>query len=333
MIIIVKFIKYKRGNIIINFMLVTIISALTIFMCFIKEDSTVAVDGKQIQTVAFDKAFSTALTSNETNVDVKDNIDKSSNAKIASNDAITVDLKVFVDKKELDIKSREKNIALMLKAENIALSATDKVSPSMETNLSSGMKVLITRVKTIAVKQTKDVDYKTVIKKDNNTLKSQSRVSQVGKKGQISITSNVTYEDGKEIARKVIKETIIKDPQSKIIVQGTLPALTYSRGASPQPSDKIITVKATAYCPIKGVTNTYTASGARAVRNPNGISTIATDPNVIPMGTKLYVEGYGYAIAADKGSGVKGKFIDLYFNTLREALDFGVKYLKVQILD
>ncbi|MBZ9686374.1 G5 domain-containing protein [Clostridium estertheticum] len=307
-------------------MLVTIISALTIFMCFINEDSTVVVDGKQIEPITFQKTYNSTLASAEINADENDNIDKS---LIASNDVITVDLKVLVDNKELNIKSTEKNIALMLKAEKIALSATDKVSPSLVTELSSGMEVTVTRVKIATLKKSIPIPFKTVIKNDANTLKSQSKVSQVGKQGEKSVTSNVTYEDGKQVASNVIKETVIKAPQNKIIVQGTLPNITFSRGGS----EKIINVKATAYCPIKGATNTYTASGKKAVRDPNGISTIATDPNVIPMGTKLYVEGYGYAIAADKGSGVKGKFIDLYFNTLKEALDFGVRYIKVQILD
>lgn len=330
MIIIVKFIKYKRGNIVINFMLVTIISALTIFMCFIREDSTVVVDGKQIEPVAFQKTFSSTLVSAEPTVE-EDN--KTLNAEIASNDVIILDLKVIVDNKELNIKSSKKNIALMLIAEKIALSTTDKVSPSVETELSSGMKVIITRVKTETIKQTIPIAFKTVIKNDNNTLNSKSRVTQIGKQGQKSVTSHVTFENGKEVTRKVIKEAIITSPQTKIIVQGTLPIITFSRGSSTKTSATIISVKATAYCPTNGVPNPYTASGKRAVRNPSGFSTIAVDPKIIPMGTKLYVEGYGYAIAADKGSAVKGNYIDVYFNTRKEALDWGVKRIKVQIVD
>jgi 3D (Asp-Asp-Asp) domain-containing protein len=143
----------------------------------------------------------------------------------------------------------------------------------------------------------------------------------------------LTYENGKEVSREVVKETVVKEPQSKIIVQGTLPIISFSRGDSSKTSGKILSVKATAYWAVNGVNSTYTASGKKAVRNPNGYSTIAVDTNVIPMGTKLYVEGYGYAVAADRGSGVVGKFIDVYFNTREEACDWGVKYLKVQILD
>lgn len=337
MIIIVKFIKDRQRKIVFQFILVTIIATLTIFMLFIRKNITVVIDGKPTKLVTYQKTFDSALKKANITIDVKDKIDKALNSKIANNDVITinkaVNLKVFVDNKELNIKSAEKDIALMLDIEKISLSPNDKVSPSKETKLSTGMNVIITRVKTETIQETKSIDFKTVIEKDNNTVESHSKVLQKGVKGEKSITLNLTYENGKEVSREVIKETVIKEPQSKIIVQGTLPIISFSRGSTSKTSGKILNVKATAYWAVNGVNSTYTASGRKAVRNPNGYSTIAVDPNVIPMGTKLYVEGYGYAIAADRGSNVLGKFIDVYFNTLDEARDWGVKYIKVQILD
>lgn len=59
---------------------------------------------------------------------------------------------------------------------------------------------------------------------------------------------------------------------------------------------------------------------------------IATDPKVIPMGTRLYVEGYGFGIAADQGNAIKGNRIDLFFDTREEALNWGMRTVKVTIL-
>jgi 3D (Asp-Asp-Asp) domain-containing protein len=59
---------------------------------------------------------------------------------------------------------------------------------------------------------------------------------------------------------------------------------------------------------------------------------VAVDPKVIPMGTRLYVEGYGAAIAADQGNAIKGNRIDLFFDSHQEGLNWGIKTIKVTIL-
>lgn len=60
---------------------------------------------------------------------------------------------------------------------------------------------------------------------------------------------------------------------------------------------------------------------------------VAVDPNVIPMGTKLYVEGYGDAIAADQGGAIKGNRIDLFFDSKSEAYNWGMRTVKVTVYD
>ena len=77
----------------------------------------------------------------------------------------------------------------------------------------------------------------------------------------------------------------------------------------------------------------FTASGSRTIRDPNGYSTIAVDPRVIPMGSKVYIEGYGYAIAADTGSAIKGNIIDVFFNTEAEALNWGRRNVTIRIIN
>lgn len=59
---------------------------------------------------------------------------------------------------------------------------------------------------------------------------------------------------------------------------------------------------------------------------------IAVDPTVIPMNTRLYIEGYGEGVAADQGNAIKGYHIDLFFPTHQQALDWGVRRVNVTIL-
>ncbi|GAB6169417.1 3D domain-containing protein [Clostridium carnis] len=94
--------------------------------------------------------------------------------------------------------------------------------------------------------------------------------------------------------------------------------------------DKLITtftMSATAYSG-----GTLTAMGLKPIRDPNGISTIAVDPSVIPLGSKVFVEGYGYAIASDTGGAIKGNKIDLYLNTHEECIAFGRQNVTLQLV-
>ncbi|MFD2694726.1 peptidoglycan-binding protein [Sporolactobacillus shoreicorticis] len=75
-----------------------------------------------------------------------------------------------------------------------------------------------------------------------------------------------------------------------------------------------------------------TATGINLLQNPNA-KVIAVDPSVIPLGTKLYVEGYGYAVAGDTGGAIKGRKIDVFFNDNSSALQWGRRTVKVKILE
>ena len=104
--------------------------------------------------------------------------------------------------------------------------------------------------------------------------------------------------------------------------------LGFSKGVQAETKENYdIYCSATAYC--GGGT---TASGLQCVRKPEGISTVAVDPSVIPLGTYMYIDGYGYAIAADTGGAIKGNKIDIYYDYEQECNNWGVQNVKVTIL-
>ena len=100
-----------------------------------------------------------------------------------------------------------------------------------------------------------------------------------------------------------------------------------NNNSSSGPYLKTLTVEATAYSG-----HTITAMGTKPVRDPNGISTIAVDPNVIPLGSKVFIPGYGYAIAADTGGVILGNKIDLFMNSKEECTAFGRQTVTVHII-
>ncbi|MCT6815010.1 MAG: LysM peptidoglycan-binding domain-containing protein [Lysinibacillus fusiformis] len=97
-------------------------------------------------------------------------------------------------------------------------------------------------------------------------------------------------------------------------------------------TSKEIIVEASAYTASCEGCSGITSTGMNLKTNPNA-KVISVDPAVIPLGSKVYVEGYGEAIAGDTGGAIKGKRIDVFFPSQQDAINFGVKQLKVTILD
>ncbi|MGP4039442.1 LysM peptidoglycan-binding domain-containing protein [Gracilibacillus sp. D59] len=106
---------------------------------------------------------------------------------------------------------------------------------------------------------------------------------------------------------------------------------TSSKESSEQ-SGETISVTATAYTAKCDGCSGITATGINLLENPN-MKVIAVDPSVIPLGTRVHVEGYGEAIAADTGGAIKGNKIDIHVPTKDEAYDWGVRSVDVTILD
>ncbi|EIJ78138.1 YocH [Bacillus methanolicus PB1] len=94
---------------------------------------------------------------------------------------------------------------------------------------------------------------------------------------------------------------------------------------------KELTVTATAYTASCAGCSGVTSTGIDLKANPNA-KVISVDPSVIPLGSKVYVEGYGYATAADTGGAIKGNVIDVFIPSKEKAVQWGRKQVKVTIL-
>lgn len=109
------------------------------------------------------------------------------------------------------------------------------------------------------------------------------------------------------------------------------PAEKAPAAASTQ-SGKTMTVSATAYTAYCAGCSGTTATGIDLRSNPNQ-KVIAVDPSVIPLGSKVWVEGYGEAIAGDTGGAIKGNKIDVFIPSQGAALDFGRKDVTIKVLN
>lgn len=124
----------------------------------------------------------------------------------------------------------------------------------------------------------------------------------------------------------------INGQSSKTIAQSTEAVKSQSTTeSSPKSSSETLTMVATAYTADCTGCSGITATGID-VRNstPN---VIAVDPNVIPLGSKVWVEGYGEAIAGDTGGAIKGNRIDLLMSNNTSAVNYGVQTVTVKVLN
>lgn len=207
-------------------------------------------------------------------------------------------------------------------------------------SVSADMELKIVRVSKSIVNKTESIPY-TVHKRENKKLdEGLERVIQVGQAGKAEKQYEIIEEDGIEVSRRLLAETILSKPVNMIMEFGT--ALNYktSRGESFRYS-KVLDVKATAY--TASLKDTGKAPGhpwfgitATGIKVKKGI--IAVDPKVIPLYTRVYVEidgmeDYGYAVAADVGGAIKGNKIDLYYDSQEFVDRFGIKNARVYILE
>ncbi|WP_088071856.1 3D domain-containing protein [Gottfriedia luciferensis] len=113
-------------------------------------------------------------------------------------------------------------------------------------------------------------------------------------------------------------------------INPTTKKTTTKTSAKPGTPYKVIKMKATAYTgSCKGCSG-KTATGLDLKKNPN-LKVISVDPKVIPLGSKVYVDGYGYAIAGDTGGSLKGNKIDVFIPNQKNALKWGVKTVTVKV--
>ncbi|MDW8194936.1 MAG: 3D domain-containing protein [Candidatus Calescibacterium sp.] len=148
----------------------------------------------------------------------------------------------------------------------------------------------------------------------------QKIVVKKGKKGRMikEYLVHVNYDGERTV--ELVNTDLLEGKQDEIIQIGISPMVDFEGKA-------YYIMESTGYTSGGGSVGFYTCTGHRVKR---GI--VAVDPSIIPLGTKLYIEGYGYGVALDKGSAIKGFKIDLYFETLQEAINWGRRKVKVFIL-
>ena len=174
------------------------------------------------------------------------------------------------------------------------------------------------------------IPYETITKNSEISGDTTNKVLQQGKDGLKEVTYKVKYQNEVEIEKTVISEKVITEPVDKIV---QVQKKVTSRGAilprTSAGSNGGTTYKITAYCPCSkccGKTNGITASGTKATAG----RTVAASSK-FAFGTKLNIGGHIYTVE-DRGGAIKGNKIDIFVSTHAQALQWGVRYLTVYVV-
>lgn len=209
-----------------------------------------------------------------------------------------------------------------------------RVSPGIDAPLVPGMTIAVTDVFLRVVQQELPIPPKSRTAADPTMPINTKRVVVTGAPGRLLRILETMVTGGREGGLVLKAEHMVLSPVDTIVAVGTKRDfhLGASGAARPMaailraPADgKSLDVVATAYHPGEGGMNA--ATGARL-----GFGIIAVDPDVIPLGTRMYVPGYGYGVAADTGGAIKGNRIDVCLESPAEVDDWGVRAVTVILL-
>ena len=228
-----------------------------------------------------------------------------------------------------------------LDTSGIVLGSDDMLSARLEDGVTSGMELIVTRVTKEVREETVAIPYETEKRANGDMEKGTSRTVQPGTDGSKVQKIEVMYCDGVEQDSVVVEETVVAEPVAAIVEYGTKDRVITSRGDNFRYS-KVLTCTATAYDLSYESTGKYPGQpghGMTATGTYCKKGTVAVDPRVIPLGSRLYIEAengswtYGYAVAEDTGGAIKGNKVDLFFYTPQEVRNFGRRTAKVYILE
>ena len=180
------------------------------------------------------------------------------------------------------------------------------------------------------------IAFDTKHKKDRSLEKGKEKVLEKGEEGKLKKHYAIVKENGKVVSKELIKEVTEKDSKDRLVAIGTQvtkkePTASPVVSRSNESSGKEFYVASTAYTASCAGCTGRTSTGFNLKANP-GAKVIAVDPSVIPLGSKVYVEGYGYAVASDTGSAIKGNKIDVFVPSKSAAYQWGNKRVKIRVL-
>ncbi len=258
--------------------------------------------------------------------------------------ATAVDLKVGAREKAT-VYTHVESVAELLTEQRVELSEGDRLTPDPSTPLRDGLAVSVTRVNEVIEYDSTPIPYSTIYRDDPSLPQGENVVVQAGVDGYVQHEYAVIIENDQEVSRELISDTIVA-PDHRIVAQGTAvvaaavaePDVT-TAVAEPDTTAPVAETEGGSECarPLNVWATWYTAasaggSGRTATGTTVHKGTVAVDPRVIPLGTRMHIPGYGYGVAEDTGGSIIGNKIDLGY-AADDVKDWGTGYVEICLLN
>ncbi len=230
---------------------------------------------------------------------------------------------VKADGKTINFVTQPVTVKELLEELEIKVGKDDIVEPGLDHTLFKGDQVVVKRVTFKNVTEEVTVDFETVYCADYGMNIGDTSIVQEGSAGLEKEEYKVTYIDGVEAERELLSTETVVPVEHKTIAYGM--CMDFSAPSGLSYSKKISNVKAVSYH--------FSGNPHGSYGLPCTYGTVAVDPKVIPLGSTIYIEGYGYAIANDVGSSIKGNVIDVYMEYGPQCYTWGARRVNVYIIN
>lgn len=274
-------------------------------------------------------------------VGARDRLSASPDSKLANGARVTIEhtvpVQLTADGETKTMYTTGKTVERALQDLNVTLGNLDKVTPDLHASVSENTAIKVVRVRKTVDEVAEPIQYQVETKYDPNVPAGKTQTIQEGKEGVLLKNKITLFEDGALVAETIEDKSVSAKSVNKIVAVGTQKPVS-ALSASGQISKNGVTFSVKQI--MKNITLTaYTSDVASTGKSKGdaeyGVTftgthvmegrTIAVDPDVIPLGWWVYIEGIGFRRAEDTGSAIKGQKIDVYYESESYANRFGVK--------
>jgi 3D (Asp-Asp-Asp) domain-containing protein len=236
---------------------------------------------------------------------------------------------LMIDGGQQDWISEKSTVDEALAEAGVELGPKDEVFPDRDQPLWDSIPIFVCRVRTEVVAHDEKVPYRILFDPSKSRWQRLPVITRRGKAGLVRKRYEIVYRDGRETEQNLLETAVLRPAVNERI---TAPARYQLASRGYYAGRRVFRMVATAYDPGPGSCGPA-ATGKTAIGLHAGHGVVAVDPRMIPMKTRIYVEGYGYAVAGDIGSAIKGNRIDLGFRSRSQALRYGRRPVTVRVVE